>query len=160
MMAAVAEPRQFDIAAGSAEYSVRKFARQAGLSVIFEAGKLKGFSTRALKGNLEPREALLGLLEGSGLEFSISSALVISVEPKVTTHEGSPVANELPMVKIRGPITQGDPGLPVGVILTTVTAEDLVRAGVSTVADWAHTAYQFWRRCHRRHVHGRPRSAH
>jgi len=137
MMDAGAEPRQFDIPEGSAQYSVPKFVGQAGLSLMYEAGRLKPFTTRALKGNFEPLDALSALLEGSGLEFSVSSGLVISVGPKVNTQVKSSVPKELPIVKIDSPIIPGNPGPPVGTILTTVTAEDLVRAGVSTVTDWA-----------------------
>ena len=136
-----AERRNFDVPAGPAQYSVRQFARQAGLSVMFEAGKLKGFRTRGLKGSFDTVEALAALLEGSGLEFSVSAGLVISIVPRPTPVQG-PEAPKMPVVEIQGRMSRGDAPLPAGVSVERVTAEELAKAGFATVADWARSLPQ------------------
>ena len=144
--ACAAEQREFDIPADSANLSVPKFARQAGLSVMYEAGRLKPFRTRALKGRFEPLTALIQLLEGSGLQFSVSSGQVISVNPRLpparTRFSAGPENRELPVVHIPGWMSRSSSVLPAGVSLERVTADDLAKAGVSTVADWARTLPQ------------------
>ncbi|MFL6605210.1 MAG: TonB-dependent receptor domain-containing protein [Steroidobacteraceae bacterium] len=141
-----AERRDFDIPAAPAAYSVRQFARQAGLSVMFEAEKLKRFRTRALKGNFDTLEALAALLEGSGLEFSISAGVVISVEPISVEPQPvgvqGPVAPKLPVVEIQGWKSRGNSASPAGVSVQRVTADELAKAGYATIADWARSLPQ------------------
>jgi len=144
--ALAAQQREFDIPAESANLSVPKFARQGGLSVMYEAGRLKRYRTRALKGSFEPLTALTMLLEGSGLQFSVSGGMVISVNPKQTptrtAASAGPENRELPVVHIPGWMSRSSSILPAGVSLERVTADDLAKAGVSTVADWARTLPQ------------------
>ncbi|MFL6604474.1 MAG: TonB-dependent receptor domain-containing protein [Steroidobacteraceae bacterium] len=141
-----AEQRKFDIPADSANVSVAKFARQAGLSVMYEAGRLKGFRTGALQGSFEPLVALTLLLKDSGLQFTVSSGLVISVNPErssaPTRASTGPENRELPVVHVPGWMSRSSSMLPAGVSLERVTAADLATAGVSTVVDWARTLPQ------------------
>lgn len=141
-----AEQRQFDIPAESASFSVPKFATQSGRSVLYEAGRLKRFKTRALKGTFEPLQALSLLLEGSGLEFSVSTGLVVTVNPKKTP-QGDRLAEsrgnkELAVVHVPGWMSRSSSLLPAGVSVQRVTADDLAQAGFATVTDWARALPQ------------------
>jgi len=55
------------IPAGDAAKTLRLFARQAGVQVVYPADEVKGFRTNEVNGRLAPREALDLLLRGSGL---------------------------------------------------------------------------------------------
>src|SRR5262245_13916092 len=62
-----AEPRPFAIPAGSARATLREFARQPGEQFIFSSRKVSGVSTRAVRGDFEPVEALALMLAGTPL---------------------------------------------------------------------------------------------
>jgi iron complex outermembrane recepter protein len=137
-----AEQRDFDIPAESADISVRSFVKQAGLSVMYEAGRLTRFRTRALHGKYEPIEGLKILLEGSGLEFAVISAGVISVTPKPSRASPGPESKDLPTVHIPGWRTRHTAYLPAGATVHRVTADDLAQAGFATIPDWVRTLTQ------------------
>lgn len=59
--------RAFDIPAGKAEATLKKFADQAGTQFFYSAEKVGGVRTNAVKGRLEPREALDLLVADTGL---------------------------------------------------------------------------------------------
>jgi iron complex outermembrane receptor protein len=140
-----AELRDFDIPAESADISVRTFVHQAGLSVVYEAGRLTGFRTRALKGTYESLQGLKILLEGSGLEYKVITQGVISVTPKPARNppreSPGPEPREMPTVHIPGWRTRTN-YLPAGITLHRVTADDLAQAGFSTIPDWVRTLTQ------------------
>ena len=149
-LACAAEKKTFDIPAESAEQSVRKFVEQAGLSVLYESGRLTPFQTRALRGDFEPMEALRLLLDGSGLTYSLLNSRVISIDPAPTppapptvASAPAPVVRELPTVRIvtrRDP--SYDPALPPGSGILRVTDVDLERQGFSTISDWVRSLPQ------------------
>jgi iron complex outermembrane recepter protein len=144
-----AEKKAFDIPAESAEQSVRKFVEQAGLSVLYESGRLTPFHTHALRGDFEPIEALRMLLDGSGLVYSILNPRVISIDPAPASTPSAlaagpaRVVRDLPTVRIvsrRDP--SYDPSLPPGSGILRVSDVDLARQGFSTIADWARSLPQ------------------
>lgn len=59
----------FEIAAGSAPTTLKEFAAQAHVQLLFDYKAVQSFKTPAVHGQLEPSEALKILLEGSGLTF-------------------------------------------------------------------------------------------
>jgi outer membrane receptor protein involved in Fe transport len=60
---------KFDIAAGAAPTTLKDFAAQAHMQLLFDYRALQGVKTPELKGELTPEEALKILLGGSGLTF-------------------------------------------------------------------------------------------
>jgi hypothetical protein len=95
---ALAEEREFNLAAQPAGYSIPQFAAQAHLAIVFDAEVVQPFRTRALKGNYDPLRGLSLLLEGSGLEYSISSDQVISLHP---TPDPSRIRREHGRISVR-----------------------------------------------------------
>ncbi|MGH8020357.1 MAG: TonB-dependent siderophore receptor [Opitutaceae bacterium] len=59
--------RPFDLAADSAERSLRRFSEQSGLQVIFSAEVTSDARTRAVRGDYPPLRALDLMLDGAGL---------------------------------------------------------------------------------------------
>jgi len=140
--ASAAELRKFDIPAGPAESAVRQFARQAGMSVIYEPGSLGRFKTRAIKGKYEPLEALRLLLDDSGLDFVSPAPRYISVRPEVHREIIGPSVDILPTVEIAARASANSLDLPPGVIVRTINAEELSRQGFTTVPDWVRSLTQ------------------
>lgn len=137
-----AEPRRdFDIPAGPAADSVRKFVDQADLSVIYEADRLTRFKTNAVKGIYEPAHALRKLLAGSGLDFSVTHSGFLSVSPREKGRK-HPVQGDLPTINISGRSARDSVSLPVGVTLKVITGKELTQQGFTTVSDWARTLPQ------------------
>ena len=66
---AMASGVTFEIAAGSATTTLKQFAAQAHMQLLFDFKAVQSLKTPALKGQLEPTEALRILLQGSGLTF-------------------------------------------------------------------------------------------
>ena len=141
-----AELRRFDVPAASADISLPKFVDQAGLAVLYPPERLKGFNTRALQGDYEPMQALEILLDGSGLEYSLVSARVISVHRKQDRNQGHtpvvPQPDDLQTVVVPGWMGGSDSHLPAGVNLHRVTADELAEAGFATIPDWAASLTQ------------------
>lgn len=77
--AAQAQQRTFDIPAGEATKTIPQFGRQAGLQVSAPTKDLRGVRTRAIKRQMDVREALRQLLEGTGLEGSSNGSPVLIV---------------------------------------------------------------------------------
>lgn len=67
--ASAAEPKKklFDLAADTADKSLKLFSQQAGLEVLFPHEIAKRVRTQPVKGELSAREALAALLVGTGL---------------------------------------------------------------------------------------------
>ena len=59
--------RSFDIPAGPAETTLRRFSDQAGGQFVFSADKVAGVRTQAVKGEFTPRDALTRLVAGTEL---------------------------------------------------------------------------------------------
>ncbi len=66
-LAAAPAQRQFNVPAGEAEKSLKQFSEQARLEVLFPTDLVAGVRTRAVAGELAPREALTRMLAGTGL---------------------------------------------------------------------------------------------
>lgn len=63
-------PKLFDLPADSAEVSLKRFAAQAGVEVLFTTEAVAKVRTPALRGSLLPVDALQRLLAGTGLVAS------------------------------------------------------------------------------------------
>lgn len=63
-----AEPvRSFDLPADAAEKSLKRFSEQSGVQVLFPTKLARGVTTRPVKGEMTPRQALERMLANSGL---------------------------------------------------------------------------------------------
>ena len=61
------QKRQFDLPADAAEISLKQFAAQSELEVLFSPKTTADVRTNAIKGNYSPRDAMDRLLGGTGL---------------------------------------------------------------------------------------------
>ncbi|MBL9200856.1 MAG: TonB-dependent receptor [Opitutaceae bacterium] len=78
-LAGAAEARTFDIPAGDAADTLKLAARQGGLEIVFFAETVRGVTTPALRGQLEPRDALDRLVAGTGLAVVADAAGTLTV---------------------------------------------------------------------------------
>ena len=76
---AFAAPAQFDIQAGQIQEVLPEFARQAGLQIIAPADAAAAIAVGELKGQMEPRQALVRLLEGTGLSIASDDGQTITL---------------------------------------------------------------------------------
>jgi hypothetical protein len=87
-----AGPRQgladLEIAAGTAPQALREFVRQTGLQVLFEFDAVRHHTTHAVRGRLDPSEAIALMLAGTGLAFEFVNERTISVRPVPLAKEG------------------------------------------------------------------------
>lgn len=68
---AMAEGVAFEIAAGDAATTLKQFAAQAHVQLLFDYKAVARLKTPALRGQYEPREALNVLLRGTGFSFRV-----------------------------------------------------------------------------------------
>jgi hypothetical protein len=58
------------------------FSRQAHLQLLFDARELKGRTTQAVDGKMEPLYALNDILKDSGLRFAWVDEQTLSISPE------------------------------------------------------------------------------
>lgn len=75
--------REFNVAAGDLKAALDVYIAQAGVQLLYRVDDLKGLSTKGLKGNLPPEQALARLLEGTRLKVrrDESGAIVLYTTP-------------------------------------------------------------------------------
>ena len=73
--------QRFDIAAQDLGPALQKLAAQSGVSVFYASDSVAGRKAPALKGQYSTSAALIQLLSGSGLTYSLSGDGSISVKP-------------------------------------------------------------------------------
>lgn len=77
-----AEPpakRFYDVPERDATISLRLFAEQSGLEIIYPAEDVKGVKTNALKGEFAPREAIDRLIAGTPLTVTSAKSGAIAI---------------------------------------------------------------------------------
>lgn len=57
----------FDISGGSATLTLKEFAKQANVEIVFDAKSVEGIETKSINGNLHPYDALKKMLENTSL---------------------------------------------------------------------------------------------
>jgi TonB-dependent receptor len=72
-----AQQRTFEVPAQPAVMAIPELARQAQVQIIAPAGSLEGINTPAISGEMDAREALRTLLEGTGLTIKSDDGDVI-----------------------------------------------------------------------------------
>lgn len=117
--------RAFDLPAGTAEISLKKFSEQSGIEVLFATRLVGQVATNAVRGEFTDREALERLLAGTNLiakRDARTGALTISIAPKtaslVSTRDSprppqdnrpAKPADEVP-IELSPFVVQGEPG--------------------------------------------------
>jgi iron complex outermembrane recepter protein len=95
MFAANNDKRDFDVPAGDAGRTLKRFAQQAHREIMFPAESVSGIKTNALKGKFTVREALDRMLAGTSLratEDDKTGALVIvCIVPTGAHQPGAPL---------------------------------------------------------------------
>lgn len=77
--------KAFDLPAGAAESTLRKFSTQAGHEVIFAPAVAAGVTTNPVRGELAPTDAIRRLLDGTGLiatQDAASGAFMVNRAPR------------------------------------------------------------------------------
>jgi len=64
------EAKKFAIPASTADKSLKQFAAQSGVEVVYPAEVVRGVRTPEVKGEMNPTEAMTRLLEGTGLAMA------------------------------------------------------------------------------------------
>jgi iron complex outermembrane receptor protein len=83
---AIATGVAFDIPSGSAQATLKQFASEAHLQVVFDYRAVQKVRTPEVKGTLEPTEALKQMLIGSGLTFyEVNDHTIAIVAPGAST---------------------------------------------------------------------------
>jgi len=76
----------FDIAAGSASATLKQFASQAHVQLLFDYKAVQKLRTPAVKGQLAPMQALKQMLDGSGFTFrEINDHTIAIIAPDAST---------------------------------------------------------------------------
>jgi iron complex outermembrane recepter protein len=74
-----ANPQSFDIAAQAMPSALRAFAEQSHLQLLFDYNALARLRSGPVKGRMEPKQALVRLLKGSGFMFQQVNAQTIAI---------------------------------------------------------------------------------
>ncbi|MDB6095327.1 MAG: hypothetical protein JWM32_2889 [Verrucomicrobia bacterium] len=59
--------KSFNLPAGPAEKTLRQYSEQSGVQVIYPTSTVRGITTKEVRGNLTPRDALDQMLDGTAL---------------------------------------------------------------------------------------------
>jgi iron complex outermembrane recepter protein len=142
-----AAPLRFDIAAGPASQTLRRFAEQAGLPLAFPYDLTEGRSTQQVRGRLEPDIALQRLLRGTGLQSrrDANGQFVISTaQPTVAAAPALPGEapdgrddtdrGQLEELQVTGSRIQA-PGMSTPTPVTAVSREELDALSAGTLAE-------------------------
>lgn len=90
---AAAENRTvIDLPAQPLGAALKQLAEKTGVQIFFADESVRGRSAPASKGNLTVREALDGMLAGSGLVYSFTAGNAVSVRPADKGADGGPMA--------------------------------------------------------------------
>jgi hypothetical protein len=76
--------KSFDVPAGNAPVSLKQFAQQSGLELLYSVKDIEGTKTNAVKGLFTPREALVKMLSGTKLIATpgkVSGAFAVTRAP-------------------------------------------------------------------------------
>lgn len=138
----------FDIPAGKLAAALDAFGTQSGLQLDYPRALVAGRQTRAVHGHMSWRDALTSLLNGSGLEYQVVDSRTVAIRRAVgqaravnsptvasttldATHSIPEITN-LESVQVTGSRIRGaPPASPV----TTLTREDMARAGYADLGD-------------------------
>lgn len=131
-----AQGREFDVAAGDMKAALDAYIAQAGVQLRYKIDDIKGVSTKGLKGNLPPEEALARLLEGTRLKLrrDASGAIAIYLAPPDDTKPRAE-PSQLEGVVITA-TRRREPVREIPMQVAVLQSEALERAGSRTLGDY------------------------
>ncbi|MET0279759.1 MAG: TonB-dependent receptor [Steroidobacteraceae bacterium] len=144
--AVMAAPLRFDIPAGPASQTLRRFAEQAALPLAVPYETADGRRTRAVLGKLEPDAALQRMLQGTGLQFlrDANGQIVITAQATPAARASPPVArtqagpesdrDELEELQVTGSRIEAL-GMTTPTPVTAVSREELEALSTGTLAE-------------------------
>jgi TonB-dependent receptor len=89
-----AQTQTFNLLSQPAVNAIPMFARQAGIQIVAPAGKLDGINTQAIHGDMDRRQALAKLLEGTPLVVSSDDGKVVILQLAETPKPAAPVKSK------------------------------------------------------------------
>lgn len=86
--------KEYNVAAGDATETLRRFAQQAGREIVYPAEQVRGVQTRAVRGEFTAVEALTRMLEGTDLRLVQDEQTgALSVTRRAPADRPAPPAN-------------------------------------------------------------------
>ena len=133
---AYAQNREFNVAAGDLKAALDAYIAQAGVQLLYRVDDIKGLSTKGLKGNLPPEEALTRLLEGTRLKVrrDESGAIVLYTAPPDEPKPRADVST-LDSVVVTA-ARRREPVREVPLKVDVLGADTLERSGARELADY------------------------
>jgi len=130
--------QSISIPAGPLTPALNRLAAQASLQILFDANLAQGKTTRGVRGNLTPAQALDALLAGTGLtaRFSGANQVVLSANAALSNtgaiaSNGGFVLDAITIYGARDATTLESTTASVGI----VTAEEIKRGQIATIQD-------------------------
>ena len=132
--------RGVEIPAGDLAQSLAELSRQLGIQILFDADRVKGMRSAAIKGPLTAREALDRLLTGTSLRadgggdsFLVTpqSSQIQRLGGAAPDHSTTSTDTELDELTVTGTHILGE--IPVGAALAGYDREDFDNLGAATV---------------------------
>ena len=109
---AQAQPRQFDIPAGSLKDGLRSFISQSGMQLIYRESELGSAKSPRVVGNYEPSEALKRLLQRSGFKAIADSSGAKAIIRDDASGNASGAATGAATTNARSGERRGSTGVP------------------------------------------------
>ncbi len=149
---AQAETKHFELEAGDARLNLNEFSRQADLQLLFDFRQLKGMTTQAVNGDMDPVDALRLMLRGIPLEWSFVNSRTLAItmiKPPATPtplhwwqrmfRPAQPTQKDsLDQVVISGSSVLDEPAA-VGASLIRIDRTDINNSGLTTAQDVLRT---------------------
>ncbi len=146
---AVAQEVNFDLQAAELRSVLPEFGRQAGLQIVAPGGAIANVRTRPVKGEMNPREALAMLLQGTGISIASDDGHTIALRAPsqataslgpatvgkatatttvvATTTQSAPTGQAAPVQEQERPAAQSQP-------VTTMSTLEVVGTQIKRVA--------------------------
>jgi iron complex outermembrane receptor protein len=135
-----AQQQSFNVPAQDAVLAIPEFARQAGIQITAPASRLAGVRTAAVRGDLDTREALALLLDGTGLEIASDNGAVIALRVKPEAAQDDYVTGETTSVEsivVTGSRIVRD-GYQAPSPTSVISSEDIALRAPANVADYVN----------------------
>jgi TonB-dependent receptor len=123
--------KQFDLAPGPADRSLKQLAEQSGREVLFLADAVEGVETRAVKGEMTPKEALDAMLTGTVL-VSVQDDRTgsLSVRREASVADAEKNGSSRPASSLAARANSGGTGVVVGTVANEASRQYLKSAEV------------------------------
>jgi outer membrane receptor protein involved in Fe transport len=103
--------RDFDVPAGQARDTLKRFAAQAQVEIVFPSENTLGVATNAVRGRLSPEEAMTALLAGTNLTaIRDPKTGAFSVRPRPSDPNAPATPARSPSVSAQAVASGSDPG--------------------------------------------------